>query len=93
MFPSGLGRSLTYTPSLLIVGYYFNKKRGVAVGLSTSGVGFGTFVCPPLFEFLFDYYGFEGAFLIMGAIMSNFFVSGALSRSLETHWKILKIDR
>ena len=92
-FLSGFGRSLTNTPSLLSVGYYFNKKRGVAVGLSTCGIGFGTFIFPPLIEFLFDRYSYKGAFLIMGAILSNFLVSGILLRPLAKHREILKNER
>jgi MFS family permease len=50
------------------VGYYFHKKRGRAVGIATSGVGFGTFVIPPIIEIVFKHYGFTGAFMIIGGI-------------------------
>ncbi|XP_052766607.1 monocarboxylate transporter 4-like [Mya arenaria] len=89
----GVGRSFTYTPSLIIVGYYFNKKRGLAVGLATSGVGIGCFVFPPVVEIMFNHYGFEGTFLILTGVISNFFICGVLFRSLELHKKIMKQDR
>ena len=85
---TGIGRALTYTPSLVIVGYYFNKRRGLAVGLATSGVGFGTFMMPPLIEILFNNYGFQGALMILGSISLNFCISGALFRPLELQHKI-----
>ena len=44
----GFGRCLTYTPSLIIVTNYFNKRRGLAVGMATAGVGLGMFSFPPL---------------------------------------------
>ena len=89
----GVGRALTYTPSLIIVGYYFNKRRGLAVGLATSGVGFGTFLLPPLIEIFFDFYGFTGGLLIMSSISLHFCVSGALFRPLELHQQIQRNER
>ncbi|WAR31067.1 MOT9-like protein [Mya arenaria] len=46
----GFGRCLTYTPSLIIVTNYFNKRRGLAVGMTTAGVGLGMFSFPPLID-------------------------------------------
>ncbi|XP_045195972.2 monocarboxylate transporter 4-like [Mercenaria mercenaria] len=89
----GLGRALVYTPSVVAVGYYFNKRRGIAVGISTSGVGFGCFLFPPVIELFFNYYGYSGTFLILAAIISNFFVCGALFRPLELQWKLMEYDR
>lgn len=89
----GVGRSFAYTPGLIIVGYYFNKRRGIAVGLATSGVGLGCFVFPPLIELMFNSYGFSRTLIILTAVISNFFVCGALFRSLETHRHIVKQDQ
>ncbi|XP_060583505.1 monocarboxylate transporter 12-like [Ruditapes philippinarum] len=89
----GVGRAFTYTPSLIIVGYYFNKRRGIAVGLSTSGVGFGSFLLPPIMEIMFDYYGFIGTFIILSAVMSHFFIPGALFRPLDLHRRFMENDR
>ena len=52
-FAPGFGRCLTYTPSLIIVTAYFNKRRGLAVGMATAGVGLGMFLFPPLIGALF----------------------------------------
>ena len=92
-FIVGFGRALSYTPSLVIVGYYFNKRRGLAVGLATSGVGFGTFFLPPLMEVLFDFYGFAGAFLVLSGITAHFCISGAFFRPLELHHRIVRNER
>lgn len=70
------------------MGYYFNKRRGVAVGLGTSGVGFGCLVFPPVIEIAFNYYGFMGTLIILSAVISNFFICGALFRPLELHRKL-----
>ncbi|XP_045195938.2 monocarboxylate transporter 4-like isoform X2 [Mercenaria mercenaria] len=89
----GVGRAFVYTPGLIIVGYYFSKKRGIAVGLATSGVAFGSFLLPPLTELLFNEYGFSGTFIVLAAIMSNFFVCGSLFRPLGLHRRLISIER
>lgn len=92
-FVCGLGRSFTYTPALIVVGIYFNKRRGLAVGLATSGVGLGGFFFPPLVELMFDHYGFAGTFIILSAVIANFLVCGALYRPLELQRQILENDK
>nr|KAG5689025.1 hypothetical protein BaRGS_030676 [Batillaria attramentaria] len=37
MLSMGIGRGLSYAPGLIIVGMYFNRRRGLGVGLSTAG--------------------------------------------------------
>ncbi|KAK3599250.1 hypothetical protein CHS0354_012860 [Potamilus streckersoni] len=76
----GFGSSFIYAPSLIIVSQYFNKKRGLAVGLSAAGVGLGTFLLPPLFGVLFDHYGFQGACLILSGITLNAVIAAFLFR-------------
>ncbi|KAL3871116.1 hypothetical protein ACJMK2_039135 [Sinanodonta woodiana] len=76
----GFGSSLVYVPSLIIVSQYFNKKRGLAIGLSSAGVGLGTLFIPPLFGILFDHYGFQGACLILSGIILNSVIAAFLFR-------------
>ena len=45
---AGFGRCLTYAPSLILITQYFDKRRGLAVGIATAGVGLGMFSFPPL---------------------------------------------
>ncbi|XP_070177130.1 uncharacterized protein [Littorina saxatilis] len=81
----GFGRGLTYAPGLVITGMYFNRRRGLGVGLATAGVGAGTFILPPLVEFLFEEFGFQGAFLILGGIALNLCFVAMLYRPLFVH--------
>ena len=79
----GFGGSLVFSPSLVIVGEYFEKRRGLATGIAKAGAGAGAFLGPLLMIYLFEHYGFSGTLLIVGAVMFNSCVSGALYRPLE----------
>ncbi|CAL1543529.1 unnamed protein product, partial [Lymnaea stagnalis] len=86
----GLGRGLVYAPSVIIAGMYFDKHRGLAAGLGSSGVGVGTFCIVPLTQWLFDNYGFEGTFLILGGVALNGLVVAMLYRPLSLHYKFTR---
>ncbi|TVY68846.1 Riboflavin transporter MCH5 [Lachnellula suecica] len=42
----GVGSALLFSPSIAIVGHYFNKRRGHATGLATTGGAFGGILYP-----------------------------------------------
>ncbi|KAK3791988.1 hypothetical protein RRG08_035476 [Elysia crispata] len=86
-FVQGIARGLVYGPSLILVTMYFDSRRSFATGISTSGVGAGTFVLVPLVQFLFDTYGFTGGFLVLSAICLHTLVMAMLSRPLYLHYK------
>jgi hypothetical protein len=81
---------LIYSPGIIIVGQYFSKKRSIATGFSTAGSGMGAFMFPPIIEFLFYYYGYVGTMLLLGGIMFNNIVIGALYRPLVEKVKFNK---
>ncbi|XP_035694193.1 monocarboxylate transporter 13-like [Branchiostoma floridae] len=82
---TGFGNSLMYSPSLAMVGKYFDKRHATANGIAISGTGVSMFVLSPLFQFLIDEYSWNGALLIFAAITLNGCVCGALLR--PTHFK------
>lgn len=79
---SGFGLSLCYVASVVIVAYYFDKKRSFATGLSVCGSGIGTFIFAPLMQVLLDTYGWRGTTLILAGLFLNLAVCGALMRDL-----------
>lgn len=59
----GFGFCLIYIPSVLTVGYYFEKWRALATGISLCGSGIGTFIFGPLTEKLLSKYGWRDTLL------------------------------
>ncbi|PIK54776.1 putative monocarboxylate transporter 13 [Apostichopus japonicus] len=62
---TGLGIALGYLPSLVSVGFYFDKKVGLANGIGFSGSGFGLIVVPPILQLLVEYFGWRTALRIL----------------------------
>ena len=80
---SGLGIGLSYVPSLVIIGSYFEKRRALANGMAFAAGSAGTFVSPPLIKYLLDSYGLDGTFYILGGIVFHVSVAGMLFRTPE----------
>ncbi|KAM9664136.1 monocarboxylate transporter 14 isoform 1-T1 [Trichechus inunguis] len=79
---AGFGSGMAYLPAVVMVGRYFQKRRALAQGLSTTGTGFGAFLMTPLLKYLCAEYGWRNAMFIQGAVSLNLCVCGALLRPL-----------
>ena len=79
---SAFATNMVTTPSLVIIGQYFRKKKGKAMGLAMLGVSFGGMAFPPLMEYLYREYGYTGTMIIVGGIMFHYCISGLLFRPL-----------
>ncbi|XP_014232686.1 uncharacterized protein LOC106656306 [Trichogramma pretiosum] len=86
---AGFGLSLCFVAAVVIVAYYFDKRRSFATGLSVCGSGIGTFIFPPLIQKLLTEYGWRGATLILAGLFLNLAVCGCLMRDLE--WTTVKL--
>lgn len=65
----GIGFSMIYIPSVLTVGYYFEKWRALATGISMCGSGVGTMIFPPFNAYLIGKLGWRSALLVQGVII------------------------
>lgn len=81
---------LIYLPSIVMVGFYFNKRRALATGITVCGSGIGAFVFAPLGESLLDLYAWRGATWILSAMILNCVVFSSLYRPLYTSEIIIK---
>ncbi|XP_078669474.1 monocarboxylate transporter 2-like [Branchiostoma floridae x Branchiostoma belcheri] len=85
LFQTGLGYALTLSSATAIVGQYFTKRRAMANSLTVVGASVASMSFPPLFQYLMDEFGWKGALLIIGGMMLNMIVAGALIRPLEAY--------
>ncbi|KAG7302534.1 hypothetical protein JYU34_012452 [Plutella xylostella] len=86
---AGLGMGLLYVTAVVCIAYWFDKRRNLAVGLGSCGVGFGTFFYSPLTTYLLDEYNWRGTLLLLSGTVLNVCVCGAVMRDPE--W--LKIEQ
>ncbi|XP_061544780.1 monocarboxylate transporter 2-like isoform X2 [Phycodurus eques] len=79
---AGCGLALNLNASLTIISKYFLAKRPLANGLAMAGSP--VFLCflAPLNQYLLDKFGWRGSLLIIGALMLNSCVAGALMRPI-----------
>jgi MFS transporter, MCT family, solute carrier family 16 (monocarboxylic acid transporters), member 14 len=59
----GIGFCFIYMPSVIIVGYYFEKWRPLATGIALCGSGVGTFIMAPISNYLIAELGWQNALL------------------------------
>lgn len=78
-----MGFGLIYLPSIVSVGYYFEKRRALATGIAVCGSGIGTFIFAPLSQYLLREFDWKNAMFILAGIVLHGTVCGMLMRPLE----------
>ncbi|XP_065084879.1 monocarboxylate transporter 12-like [Ochlerotatus camptorhynchus] len=79
----GIGFCFIYVPSVITVGYYFEKWRALATGIALCGSGVGTFVFAPLSAMLIEKFGWRGALLAQSAIILLCAIFGCFFRPIQ----------
>lgn len=64
----GIGRAAARAPLLSAVFQFFNKRKGLAVGITLSGSGIGTLIFPPLMRYIMSVADWRAAFLVLGLL-------------------------
>lgn len=79
----GVGFCFIYMPSVIIVGYYFEKWRPLATGIALCGSGVGTFVMGPLSKYLIEKVGWRSSLLIQAGMILMCSVFALAYRPIE----------
>ncbi|XP_063077917.1 monocarboxylate transporter 6 isoform X2 [Engraulis encrasicolus] len=79
---TGLGFCFSFQPAVTILGQYFVRRRPFANALSSTGTALGLSVLPFLGHYLHREYGWRGSFLVLGGVLLNCCVCGAVMRPL-----------
>ncbi|KAK5882609.1 hypothetical protein CesoFtcFv8_021176 [Champsocephalus esox] len=86
----GLGCGLVYAATLTITCQYFDKRRGLALGIVTTGTSVGAFIYASAQNELIVMYGLDGCLLIIGAIALNLMACAGFMRPLNMPGYYLK---
>lgn len=74
---------MIYSPSIVTVGYYFERWRGIATGIAVCGSGIGTFALSPLNNMLIKEMGWKNTFLIQAGIILICVICGLMYRPIK----------
>ncbi|KAM9336983.1 monocarboxylate transporter 9-like [Symphorus nematophorus] len=67
----GVGIGLLYAATVTITCLYFDRRRGLALGIMSTGTSAGGFLYATLQTELIELFGLEGCLLIVGALALN----------------------
>ncbi|XP_033758935.1 monocarboxylate transporter 14-like [Pecten maximus] len=80
---AGAGLGLVYLPAIVIIGYWFERKRAFATGIALCGSGIGTLIFAPLNKYLREEYHWKQCTMLVAGIVLQCVICGALFRPLE----------
>jgi len=62
----GIGVACGYVPMVAVVGGWFERRRGAALGVAVAGIGVGTLGVAPLAAGLIDRHGWRTTYVVFG---------------------------
>lgn len=81
---AGLGFCLSYQPSVTVMGHYFVRRRVFANALASTGTAVGVTCLPLIANALLSHFGWRGSLLILGGVLLNCCVFGAVMRPIAS---------
>ena len=75
---------MSFLPFCVIPGYYFEKWRAIALGISYSGAGIGFIVMPQVTALLLSYLDWRNLVILLAGLVLQIVVLGALLRPLSS---------
>lgn len=78
----GVGASLAYTPSLVILGHYFQRYMGLVNGFVTAGSSTFTMIMPYIIDFLLRNFGLILCFRCLSVFMCIIMASALLFKPI-----------
>jgi len=79
----GFGTSISYLPALVMVAFYFDKKRSFATGVATSGSNLGALGLAPLQQVVVDSFGWRNCYRFLSGLALLISICGMLFKPLE----------
>lgn len=92
VFIAALAVSCAHLPCTILLGEYFEKRRGLANAVANLGASIGGLAWPPLVVFLIGEYGLWGTLIIVGGLYLQFLPIGLLMRKIEFDSEVPDVD-
>lgn len=83
-FITGLGMCFSFQSTIIVLGFYFNRRQALANALASVGVSLGITLWPLLARYLLEDLGWRGTFLVFGGVFLHCCVCGAILRPVAT---------
>lgn len=83
-FLFGVGASMCYFPSVVILGQYFSKRLSLANGITSSGSGVGTLCMGPIMQKLIQHFGLRNTMRISAGMLSLVVFCAIIYRPINT---------
>ena len=80
---SALSVSCAHLPCTIVLGEYFEKRRGLANAVANLGASVAGIMWPPLIVYLLEQYDLRGTLIIIGGVYLHFIPVGLIMRDLE----------
>ncbi|KAG1675923.1 Monocarboxylate transporter 10 [Nymphon striatum] len=81
----GFGASLIYTPSLVILGHYFDKRMGLVNGIVASGSSVFTAVMPKTLKYFINTFGLSHTMQCLSVLLALTTLSALVFKPLVVH--------
>lgn len=83
-FLFGVGASMCYFPSVVILGQYFSERLSLANGITSSGSGVGTLCMGPIMQKLIQHFGMRNTMRISAGMLSLVVFCAIIYRPINT---------
>src|SRR5215208_1853896 len=62
--------AMGWVSAVALVGRWFSRRMGLAVGIIGAGIGLGTFIGAPPIQFLIETYGWRTAYVVLAVVLA-----------------------
>lgn len=83
-FLFGVGASLCYFPTVIILGQYFSVRLSLANGITSSGSGVGSLCMGPVLQKLIQHFGLRNTMRISAGMISFVMICALVYRPINT---------
>ncbi|XP_059169550.1 uncharacterized protein LOC131951227 isoform X2 [Physella acuta] len=86
-FIKSIAKGLTLIATITLIGFYFKRRRALAIAFGLTGGSLGIVAVPPLVRYLRENYGFRGSFLLIAGLEMHGILATLLLRPLSIYRK------